>query len=206
MFGVITRCEVGVRGVRGEREDGGGIDSRAWQRWALITGVAAAARVHHAARRRGRRVAARGARAAGRADARSLAISAGTSIIERGESLESSHDGRRVGSTTASGCWMGGSSCYRAARRSSFERAHATSFAHRRRHMDLALAVTMNLYALRQGQRSPRGHRGRRHYSSCARYWRLGHRRPASDIGRPPQRLTGCTVAPIPTDYSQRPR
>jgi hypothetical protein len=40
MFGVITRCEVGVRGVRGEREVGGGIDSRAWQRWALITGVA----------------------------------------------------------------------------------------------------------------------------------------------------------------------
>src|SRR5262249_26219194 len=67
--------------------------------------------------------------------------------IERGESLESNHDGRRVGSTTASGCRMGGSSCYRAARRGSFERAQAASPVYRRRHTDLALAVTMNLFA-----------------------------------------------------------
>src|SRR5262249_18633755 len=84
------------------------------------------------------------ARAGGRADATSLAIFARTSIIERGGSLESSHDGRRVGSTTASGCRVGGSSCYRGARRGSFERAPATSPVYRRGHMGFALSFSVS--------------------------------------------------------------
>jgi hypothetical protein len=50
-----------------------------------------------------------------------------------------------MGSTTASGCWMGSSRRYRVARGGSFESAQAASPVYRRRHMDVPVAVTMNL-------------------------------------------------------------